>query len=156
MNFLIAFTFLIAAAPIAASPDNDVDPLCEPLRAFVVSVKPNETKELEFNTSWGSNFKGETKQAMFAARCTYNGYAPAHAVCTYLLNHGSIEFARYNVTRSISCLSPRTVFAPGIKFKQGDFSITYGTPDRGSFVDVKFHEDAQLGGMALMISVHGY
>jgi len=155
-SFLIPILFVAAAVPAATFAKDAADPLCTSLRAFAASVKPNETRELTFHTSWGGNFKGESEQVMYAVRCNHNGYAPAQAVCAYLVKNASIEFAGSNAKRAISCLSPHTIFGPHVDFNQGDFSLSYGTPDRGSLVAVKLYEDTQLGGMALTISAEGY
>jgi len=147
---------LLSAVPVAASTKGGGDPLCAPLRKFVASVSPHEKRELIFRTSWGDNFKGETEEVMSAIRCEHNGYEPAQAVCAYLMKNASIEFAGINAERAISCISPRTKFAPLVDLRSGDFSLQYGTTSRGSLVEVKLYEDAEVGGMALSISADGY
>ena len=155
-RFLISILLAATAIPIVASARDAADPLCISLRAFVASVKPNEKRELIFHTSWGENFKGESQQVLYAVRCEHNGYNPAQAVCAYLMKNASIEFAGINAKRAISCLSPHTVFGPHLDINFGDFSFSYGTPNRGSLVAVKLYEDTKLGGMALSISADGY
>jgi len=155
-SFVISILLVAAIAPGEVLARKVVDPLCPSLRSFVGSVKPDETKELTFHTSWGRNFKDKTDQVMYAVRCIHNGYTPARTVCADLTKYGAVEFAGENAKRAISCLSPHTVFGPYLNFSQGDFSLTYGNPNRGSLVTVKFYEDAQIGGMALAVSAEGY
>jgi hypothetical protein len=48
LSTALVLTWLPAQAALAKT-----DPLCAPLRSFVASVKPDETKTVEFHTSWG-------------------------------------------------------------------------------------------------------
>jgi hypothetical protein len=60
--------------------------LCGPLRAFVQSVKPHESRAVEFHTSWGGDFKDSSDAGtVWAKRCLHFDYEPAKAVCAYLL-----------------------------------------------------------------------
>ena len=131
------------------------DPLCAPLRAFVASVKPSETKTFEFRTSWGGNFKDSTEPAISAKRCSHFGYGPAEPVCAYLMAHGAVEFSENNLKRAVMCLSQRTRLDPGLSIF-GVVSLTYGSDNRGAHVSLELADDAQVGGMVLRVAADGY
>jgi hypothetical protein len=150
---LVALLLLLLPAVGHAA---DIDPLCDPLRAFVGSVGPEAKHELVFRTSWGANFKDETGPAIYAKRCEHGGYEPAGPACKALVEEGVTEFSGRNVQRVLECLSPKTRFGRGLQLSEGRFSLEYGTPDRGSFVTIDFHADEAIGGMALRIAVDGY
>ncbi len=144
---LLTFQQAVAARP---------DPMCPPLRAFLASVGPDETREFTFHTSWGSNFKDDPDLALRAKRCIHNGYGPAMKICDYLMEHGATEFSDNNVKRAITCLSPKTRFAPGMSLNQGTLTFSHGTSNRGSWVEIEFSADKQLGGMAFHLKADGY
>ena len=139
----------------AQASDVKTDALCEPLLAFVTAVQPDETRRLKFHTSWGRNFKDDATEAMWAKRCDHGGYEPAKALCTYLLEHSSTEFAGYNLKRAMMCLSPEMDIR-SLSFKHAAISMHYGTEDRGSLVDFDLMQNAEIGGATLVISVDGY
>jgi len=114
----ILITVLLAVATCATGSAH-ADPMCPPLRAFVASVKPSETKELTFHTLWGGNFKAESEPAAYAKRCIHNDYASAKSVCSFLMDHGAVEFAGNNVKRALSCLSPQTTFGRLVDLNRG-------------------------------------
>lgn len=132
------------------------DPLCAPLRAFVESVRPEETKSVEFHTAWGGNFKDSAESATFAKRCNHFGYSPAEAVCAYLMEHGAVEFAGSNVKRAVMCLSPKTRFDSHLAVSGTVMSLAYGGPDRGANVSLELSEDSQIGGMVLRVAAGGF
>ena len=133
-----------------------MDPLCGPLRAFVESVNPDETRTFDFHTSWGSNFTDSADPAIFAKRCNHYGYGPAKNVCVYLMEHGVIEFSDSNFKRATMCLSPKTRFDPGLSVSEAAMSLDYGGPDRGANVSLLFSEDPKIGGMVLKVVADGY
>jgi hypothetical protein len=148
LSALYLWTYQIAAAS---------NGLCEPLRRFVASIKPNDTRVLEFHTSWGSGFKNSDDESTIAAkRCDPNGYEPAKAVCAYLMEYGATEFSGNNAKAAVTCLSRKTYFGDRLLLDGIELSLTYGTDDRGSNVDIKFSGDDQLGGMVLSITARGY
>jgi hypothetical protein len=150
---VIALLIATVASPeVSASPRTD---LCKVLRGFAASVQPDEKREFTFSTSWGSNFKDDQEPAFFAKRCIHDGYGPAKAVCDYLMEQGYVEFADANVEDAISCLS-KTTFDPSLNLNEGDFSFSYGSERRGALIDITFHEDKELGGMAFRLTAHGY
>ena len=132
------------------------DPLCGPLREFVRSVEREATRSLEFHTLWGGNFKGASEPAIFAKRCNHDGYAPAMAVCAYLMEHGAIEFSENNLKRAATCLSPRTQIDASVSLDNISMSLEYGSDDRGSTVTLAYLDDPQLGGMVLRVVADGY
>lgn len=78
----VAFVAFLALSPSVAG----ADPLCPPLRSFVQSVGPHETRTFAFRTSWGEGFKdSEAPHVLGAKRCEHGEYAPAKAVCAYLM-----------------------------------------------------------------------
>jgi hypothetical protein len=131
--------------------------LCGPLRRFVESVKPSEMKVLAFHTSWGSDFKdSDDKLTLSARRCDHNAYEPAKAVCAYLMEHGATEFSGNNAKSAVMCLSRNTYFGDRLLLDGIELSLTYGSDDRGSNVEIKYAPDDQLGGMVLSITARGY
>lgn len=158
MKSLVAPIFMTMITFTCQARTNDPpDELCAPLRAFVSSVKPDKTEKIEFHTLWGGNFKDEKDQnVLYAKRCTHDGYAPAKAVCAYLMENSSVEFAGHNARRALTCLSPDTTFGSKIELNRADFSFSYGTDERGSNVSLQLDEDATIGGMVLTIVADGY
>ncbi len=129
---------------------------CDVLRAFVGTVQPEETKELVFRTSWGSNFKDTPEAVLSAKRCEHGSYPAAKNVCKYLIEHASVEFAADTVKNAISCLSPGNNFDDHFVINTGSFSISYGSQERGSIVEFMFNEDLEVGGMAFKLVAEGY
>ena len=150
------FIVVIIGILQASAVDARTDKLCKPLRAFAASIKPDEKRSLEFHTSWGGNFKDDPEPAIFAKRCTHYDYNPAKAVCTYLMEHGAIEFSNRNLQRALTCLSPKTRFDPDLSLNKADVSFSYGTEQRGSIINVSFDRDSSTGGMVLKIDADGY
>lgn len=132
------------------------DGLCAPLRAFIASVKPGEDHSLSFHTIWGGGFKGSDESNLYEKGCEHNSYEPAKAVCADLMENGAVEFAGENAKRAISCLSPKTRFSRGTSLHGISFSLSYGTDQRGSNVEIRYAEDDEWGGMILTIIAHGY
>lgn len=155
----VSLTLMISLMASCIHPDayaRQSTEFCDVLRAFVDSVKPDETKELVFRTSWGANFKDTQEAVLSAKRCEHGDYPAAKNVCSYLMEHASAEFAPIVVKNAISCLSPGSNFENQFTINSGSFSITYGTPERGSLVDITFSEDSTVGGMALKLVADGY
>lgn len=157
MKSLVVLT-LLAAAMLSrqAAAKASADPMCAPLRAFVASVKRQEIRSLEFHTSWGQNFKNSSTPAIYAKRCVSHDYAPADAICGYLLEHGAIEFAGNNAEQALACLSSGTRFGLYMQLNQAAFSFSYGSDERGSNVTIQFGQDLKIGGMVLTITADGY
>jgi hypothetical protein len=153
-----ALTLALAWLPCLGAGKAKGDLLCAPLRAFVASVKKDESRTLEFHTSWGGDFKDSTSSGyVFAAkRCIHSDYGPARSVCDYLMNHSAIEFSGNNAKDAIACLAPATRFSPRMRLDRVDVSFYYGTESRGSNVQVTFSEDGNIGGMVLIVKADGY
>lgn len=149
----------LASACLAVTPLQE-NPLCKPLRAFVASIKAGEHQELQYRTSWGGDFKdapGDGKNQVFAAkRCEFFGYAPGREVCSYLAEHGAIEFSENTAMDAIHCLSPGTTLGDGVHVHRIETSFSYGTDDRGSDLTIRFGQDDKVGGMLLDITADGY
>ncbi len=152
-SLLVMFSAVAGLPAAQAAPNAE---FCRVLRAFVVSVQPDETHEFTFRTSWGSNFKDVAEPANSAKRCEHGDYAPAQKVCAYLMAHGSTEFAGVDVKDGVSCLSARTKFDLRLNIEEADFSFSYGSENRGALIDVTFKEDAAVGGMAFRMVADGY
>ena len=138
------------------------DTFCPRLKAFVASVKPNEKREFEFQTSWGTGFKtppgakGSTQSGLLEKRCVHNGYAPAKAVCDNLMHFGSVEFPGNNALQAIMCLSPKTQFAWPFQLQRIDAEFDRGTADRGVSITVRLEENKELGAMVFRVTADGY
>jgi hypothetical protein len=72
------------------------------------------------------------------------------------MEHGAAEFSGNNVKDAVMCLSRKTHFADRLLLDGIELSLTYGTDDRGSNVEIKYAPDDQLGGMVLFITARGY
>lgn len=139
-----------------ASAKSQVDPSCAPLKTFVESVKPDETRTVLFRTAWFQPFKDEPGASnMGGRRCEHAGYPPAKAFCGSFLNNSSTEFAGINAMAVIECLAPGVSFRR-LQLETIDVSFSHGTDDRGQNVDVSLHEDTKVGGMVMKIKVDGY
>ena len=149
---------LISVLPIAvlATSAPAADSLCGPLQDFVASEMAGETHVLKFHTIWGGGFKGSDDDTFFEKRCEHYAYDPARAVCAYLMEHGAVEFAGENAKVAISCLSAKTRFSSGTELHAISFSLSYGTDNRGSNVEIEYSQDFELGGMVLAITANGY
>ena len=145
---------LIALA--ALQPAFAADGLCEPLRAFAISVNPGETRVLKFHTIFGSNFKDRDQAGFGAKRCDPAGYEPAMAVCLFFMEYGDIQLPGYNAKLAIECLSKKTRFDVQAKVNSISVSLKYGTEDRGSLMSIELQENNELGGMVLTIAAKGY
>jgi hypothetical protein len=146
------FTMAVLAAN---SPATAADGLCKPLRDFVGSVRPDETRVLKFHTIWGGGFNGSDQKTMSEKACEHNEYAPGKVVCAYFMERGAVEFSGENAKSVISCLSSKTHFPNGI-LHGISFSLTFGSDNRGSNVDIDYSQDERLGGMVLSITANGY
>jgi hypothetical protein len=147
-------TFSMAALTVT-SPVTAADALCKPLREFIGSVKPDETHVLKFHSIWGGGFTGSDQDTMFEKACEHNQYGPAKRLCAFFMESGAVEFAGENAKSVISCLSSKTHFPSGI-LHGISYSLTFGTHNRGSNVDIEYSQDEQLGGMVLSITAKGY
>jgi hypothetical protein len=153
-----AMVFALAPIPCFGVPGAKGDPLCSPLRTFVASVKKDESRTLEFRTSWGTDFKDSPSSGnVFAARrCMFADYEPGRSVCDYLMEHGAIEFSENNAKNAIVCLAPAMRFPPNMTLDRIAVSFYYGTESRGSNIQITFAEDRTIGGMVLTIKADGY
>ena len=151
---LLVGTVLALSPPLLAR--KRADALCAPLIAFAKSVAPDEERTLTFHTSWGGNFKDDPEPVIFAKRCIHHGYGPAMKVCSYLMEHGAVEFSDNNLKRAVMCLSPATRFDSRLSLGSASISLPYGTSERGSRINIDFAEDPKIGGMVLKIAADGY
>lgn len=152
---------MLAVLPIGAwaSPPKS-DGMCAPLRQFVLSVRADETKSVEFHTSWLSPFKDMTHATVGVfRRCNAHGYEPGKLLCNYLLGskNTAVEFAGNNVKRALMCLSPGTRFGPHyLLLESAEFQLNYGPPQHGAGVTLKFGTDTEVGGAVFVITARGY
>ena len=157
---LVALLCLLVVAQPSAAADKNM--FCPRLKAFVASVKPNEKREFEFQTSWGTGFKtspgaqGSISPSLLEKWCVHNGYEPAKAVCDNLMHFGSVEFPGSNAMEAIMCLSPKTQFAGRFQLQRIDAEFSRGTDDRGVDITVRLEEDKALGAMVLKVTADGY
>ncbi len=150
----ICFLTACCIYPVASAEQSTE--FCDVLQAFVGSVKPDETRQLVFRTSWGANFKDTPGAALFAKRCEHGDYPAAKNVCSYLMEHDSAEFAAVAVKKAILCLSPASNLDDQLTINSASFSIHYGSQERGAIVDISLSEDSAVGGMALKLVADGY
>ncbi|MEZ5463751.1 MAG: hypothetical protein R3F22_00705 [Lysobacteraceae bacterium] len=148
--------FAIAVACIALPAIGRESELCRSLKSFVESVKPDETRTIEFHTSWGTGFKGSSKWAMFEKRCIHEEYPAAVNACDLLMEHGAVEFSSQNFSDVLSCLSPKTRISPEVRVEVAEVSFPRGTHDRGAHINLAFGWNEDIGGMSLKIQADGY
>lgn len=149
----LALTLFLTAG---TAPAKKPDPLCAPVRAFVGSVGPDESREIAFHTSWGSNFSDAEEPALFAKQCMHQGYEPGRPACRALMEHGAVEFSNTNAERLVSCLAPDTRWGAHVQLLQGSFSLRHGSDNRGSHVKVTYGPDPVRGGAVLRLVAGGY
>ena len=160
----IIIIILVSAVGILLSNTVDArtDPLCKPLRKFLESINPDEKRSVEFHTIWGEGFKDIPSKAdsdritIASKRCIDQGYAPATVLCQSLMENGAMEFSNMNAQSVITCLSPKTQFGLNLKLERFFATFSYGTPNRGSNVEITFGENSKIGGMSLKIEADGY
>lgn len=154
----VIFVSVLAWIPVQTAIAKDYSD-CGPLRAFVASVKPDETRSFAFRTFWGGSFKDEKEEpeqfVFYSKRCEDQEYAPAKAVCADLMENGSVEFADGNLKQVVNCLSKES-WLEGVWFEGAVLSLNYGTEDRGANVDIELAEDPEVGGMVLRVTANGY
>ena len=85
----------------------------------------------------------------------YSTYS-ANAVFAFLMEYGPIEFSGNNAKNAVICLSRKTHFCDRLVLHRIELSLTYGSDDRGSNVDIKYAPDDETRGMALSITANGY
>ena len=66
------------------------------------------------------------------------------------------EFSGNNAEQALARLSKGTQFGPHVQLIQAEFSLSYGSDERGSNVTIKYNEDRGIGGMVLTITADGY
>jgi hypothetical protein len=155
IHVAVAFLLLATACGNAAAAAK-ADLLCASIRAFVSSVGPDQTHQLAFHTSWGSNFKTEKEPAVFAKQCVHEGYGPAQPACRALMEHGAVEFSNTNAERVVTCLAPGHRWGKRVHLEQGSISLRSGTDNRGGHIRVSYADDPEMGGMVLRVAVDGY
>lgn len=130
--------------------------LCKLLRTFAESIPPNSEQEFTYRISWGENFKDSEEPVLGAKRCEHNGYGPARNICSYLMEHGSIESAGVIVKHAVSCLTRKSRFDPSLRIHSANLSFSYGGRNRGALIDLIYEEDNKIGGKALRLVATGY
>lgn len=149
---LIVVLILIVSGE-AVSSDQE---LCSALKGFAHSVGIDESRSIEFQTSWGKNFKGEKEEVVFTKRCNFHEYEQAKKVCSALMGSSSSEFPYLNLKRVLTCLSPKTKFAKDMEIDNMAVSFYVGGEERGSLVEVSLGQEPSVGANQLKIVVEGY
>lgn len=157
MKYFVYSIFLaLGASAIPAAANRVPDSLCAPLLAFAASIDPDAHREIVFRTSWGGNFKDATENVFYAKRCEHSGYKEAKKVCDVLMKDASVEFGNQNAMQAIVCLSPKTRFPYRTSLETGEFSLMFGSENRGANISIVFEPDTVVGGMSLRIVADGY
>ena len=73
------------------------------MAAFANSTAPGTSQAVTLETAWGPS--KNHPDALASRDCHNGGYAPGEALCNYLTEHSSAEFATYNFRRALACLS---------------------------------------------------
>lgn len=155
---MISFRYLFYVAALVSSSVAAAvnDELCPYLENFLNSVEVEQTASIELHTSWGKNFKGETRDVMAAKRCVHADMATANDACDYLMRHTSTEFADLNFKRFLKCLAPKTQIDSDIQFSHAVVSLYFGSEERGAYLELSLGYDEQIDGMVLKLEAEGY
>lgn len=146
---------LLLGMPALASHAKQKDPLCAEVKAFLASVKPDETRTISLRTFWGAREEGD--QIVIGSKsCEHNDYEPGEKLCAYLIQNSSTEFAGYNAKRILNCFIPGPGITADLEIHSGSFSTTYGSPNRGALVDFQLAPDKGAGDMVLHLQADGY
>ena len=147
----------LACVPIYAAHARDAG--CKVWRAFFASVKKGEKRTLEFRTHWGGDFNDVPPSpdvfVFGAKRCEHYDYAPASAVCDYLIENAPIEFSDISLKQVVQCLSKKADLE-GVSIGEATLNMDYGNENEGALIDIDFVEDKVLGGMLLKVTADGY
>jgi hypothetical protein len=131
------------------------DVLCAEMKLFLASVKPEETRALTLRTFWGARREGD--QIIVGSKsCEHGEYEPGRRLCAYLLQNSSTEFAGHNAKRILNCLMPKPGIAADLEIHSGSFSTSFGSADRGAWVDLRLTQDKERGEMVLHLEADGY
>lgn len=149
----LVYVAALASSSVAAAVN---DELCPYLENFLNSVEVEQTASIELHTSWGKNFKGETKDVMAAKRCIHAEMAAADDVCEYLMSNTSTEFAELNFRRFLKCLAPKTQIGNNIQFSHAVVSLSFGSEERGAYLELSLGYDKKIDGMVLKLDAEGY
>lgn len=131
------------------------DPLCDEVKAFLASVKPDETRNLTLRTFWGAREEGD-RIVIGSKSCEHGDYEPGKKLCAYLIENSSTEFAGYNAKRILNCLIPRQGITADLEVHNGSFSTRYGSPNRGALIDLQLCPGKGEGEMELHLQADGY
>lgn len=132
------------------------DKLCGYLDAYLKTIGPDKSSTIELHTSWGSNFIGESEEAFAAKRCIRDESPLAKNLCNYLMENSSTEFSGVNFKRFLMCLSPKTKIERDVSFEIAFVSLSWGTDERGSLIELSLKNDKKIGGMVLKLEAEGY
>lgn len=91
---------LALATSCATDPERATDQMCAQLAAFAAATQPGQRHEVVLRGGWG----GDTANVLKTHDCRHSGYAPAQALCAYLLPNTSWEFGHYNAKEAAACL----------------------------------------------------
>lgn len=152
---LVALLLLGSFLPECHAGGKQKDLLCAEVKAFLASVKPDETRAVTLRTFWGAREEGD--QIVIGSKtCEHKDYEPGKRLCSYLIQDSSTEFAGYNAKRILNCVTPQSGIAEELAIHSGSFSVTYGSPNRGALVDLRLATDGESGEMALYLQADGY
>jgi hypothetical protein len=152
---LILFVLLGSPTLESQARGKQKDLLCAEVKAFLASVKPDETRTLTLRTFWGAKEEGD-QIVVGSKSCEHNDYEPGKKLCAYMIQNSSTEFAGYNAKRILDCLTPKPGIAPELEIHSGSFSTTYGSPNRGALVDLRLAPEKEPGEMTLHLQADGY
>lgn len=105
---LVLLVLAGGCTPVASRTDA---PSCDHLVAFANATPRAATHQVTLTTDWGGQFA----EAGVIARkhCEHGGAAPGKALCAYLMENSSTEFAEHNVRRALQCLGAGSYAGPG-------------------------------------------
>jgi hypothetical protein len=80
------------------------------MAAFANAPLHGANRTVRLTTDWGGWFTEPDEageQPMYAKSCEHDDYEPGKALCAYLLENTSTEFAGINARRALRCLGVR-------------------------------------------------
>jgi hypothetical protein len=107
---LLGLILLGAALPTVAA-----DELCRRIAEFVRTSDDSSAHAVVLKGGWG----GGQSDIVMTHDCMHDGYAPAMALCSYLLPHSSWEFGKANAEAVLGCLD-RATYRSGLELLKLD------------------------------------
>jgi hypothetical protein len=152
-HLLVSIVGLGASQGSCAVTPTEPDELCRQIAQFANDSPTSTPRTVRLTTDWGGVFSRSDVIAEKA--CLHDTDKPGKALCAYLLENTSTEFATVNYRRALACIGKAS---PGLSPTDDELlppsassSVVDGRPVRSS-VTVRFTPGTQSTPPALSIS----